>query len=112
MSQIIEPLWQTANEPLRRFIRARVRDEQTTDDLLQEVFLRAYTHQHNLRDDAKANAWLYQIARNAIIDHYRRHKPTDELDESFAAEQAEENLEQQLAENLPALFEQLAPPYR
>jgi RNA polymerase sigma-70 factor (ECF subfamily) len=38
-----------------------------------------YERIHTLRDDQKLESWMYQIARNAIIDHYRTHKPTDTL---------------------------------
>ena len=66
-----ENLWLEASGALRGFIRARVGDDSSADDLLQEVFLRAHERRDQLRDSEKLVAWLYRIARNAIIDHYR-----------------------------------------
>src|SRR5215471_8834232 len=66
-----EHVWETYHVPLRRFIRAQVRDEQQTDDLLQEVFLKIHTHLDTVRAPKKVGNWLYQIARHVITDHYR-----------------------------------------
>lgn len=62
---------------LQAFIRRRVRDDTLADDLAQETLLKVYRSRATLRDDAKLEAWLYQIARGTIIDHYRRqHRRT------------------------------------
>ncbi|HEX2618662.1 MAG TPA: RNA polymerase sigma factor SigZ [Phototrophicaceae bacterium] len=81
MNNVVETVWNTLNPCLIRFIRRRVPDEQIADDLLQEVYLKIYTHITSLRDDRRLEAWVFQIARNAIIDYYRTRKPVDELDE-------------------------------
>lgn len=41
--------------------------------------MKAYRHLPQLQDETKLRAWLFQIARNAIADHFRKEKPTDEL---------------------------------
>ena len=41
------------------------------DDLLQEAFLRIHQNLEGLQDKVKLNAWVHQIARNLIVDHYR-----------------------------------------
>jgi RNA polymerase sigma-70 factor (ECF subfamily) len=69
-----EQLWTDASGALRGFIRARVSDDATADDLLQEVFMRAHERRDQLRDQELLVAWLYRIARNAIVDHYRRRR--------------------------------------
>jgi RNA polymerase sigma-70 factor (ECF subfamily) len=56
---------------LRRFIRRRVSDEHVADDLLQETFLRIHRGLGDLKDADRLAAWVYQIARNVIRDHYR-----------------------------------------
>jgi len=65
---------------LQQFIRTRVEDETTTEDLLQEVFLRIHQQIDTLRDVKKLESWVYQITRNAIIDYYRSKRPTATLD--------------------------------
>jgi len=75
----IETLWRNTSDQLLSFIRSRVNDAIQAEDILQDVFLKMYEHIHTLREDQKLESWMYQIARNAIIDHYRTHKSTDPL---------------------------------
>ncbi|MBE2270434.1 MAG: RNA polymerase sigma factor SigZ [Anaerolinea sp.] len=72
-----ELVWNNLNDQLVHFIRVRVPDKATADDLLQEVYVRVQTG--ILRDEDKLHAWVYQIARNVIIDYYRRSEPFDGL---------------------------------
>ena len=75
---------------LRAFIRRRVRNETMADDLAQETLLKVYRSRATLRDDTKLEAWLYQIARGTIIDHYRRQRPQEELPAAIAGESPDE----------------------
>jgi len=58
-------------EQLRRFIRARVPSDADADDILQDVWQQLVT---TLEDGPveKVSAWLYTVARNRIIDQYRK----------------------------------------
>ena len=75
---------------LRAFIRRRVRNETMADDLAQETLLKVYRSRATLRDKTKLEAWLYQIARGTIIDHYRRQRPQVELPAAVAGESPDE----------------------
>jgi RNA polymerase sigma-70 factor (ECF subfamily) len=75
---------------LRAFIRQRVRNDTIADDLAQETLLKVYRSRATLRDGTKLEAWLYQIARGTIIDHYRRQRPTEELPAAIAGESPDE----------------------
>ena len=75
---------------LRAFIRRRVRNETVADDLAQETLLKVYRSRATLRDGTKLEAWLYQIARGTIIDHYRRQRPAQELPAAIAGESPDE----------------------
>ncbi len=75
---------------LRAFIRRRVRNETAADDLAQETLLKVYRSRGTLRDDTRLEAWLYQIARGTIIDHYRRQRPEEELPAALAGERPDE----------------------
>jgi RNA polymerase sigma-70 factor, ECF subfamily len=58
-------------------ILARVSPNQT-EDMVQDVFLRAMTRLHSLREDHHFGGWISKIARNYIIDEYRRKSvPSD-----------------------------------
>ena len=54
------------------FVRKRVDSAEKAEDLLQSVYLRALEHVTELRDERSADAWFFQMVRNAIVDHYRR----------------------------------------
>lgn len=75
---------------LRAFIRRRVRDDATADDLTQETLLKVYRSRESLRDGQRLEAWVYRIARTTITDHFRRQRPGEELPESIASEPADE----------------------
>lgn len=70
---------ETHYERLRRFVRARVSNPEEADDIVQEVCLRAVDRAATLRDAERVESWLFQIARNAVVDHYRRARPSAPL---------------------------------
>lgn len=76
----VEQLWRDLAKPLRNFLRARARSDQDADDLLQEVFVRVQRRLPDLREPAKLQGWIYRIARNAVIDHYRGRREGVPLD--------------------------------
>jgi len=71
---------------LRAFLRRRVRDDATADDLTQDTLLKVYRSREALRDGTRLQAWLYQVARTTLIDHYRRQRSTEELPAEIAGE--------------------------
>lgn len=99
---------------LRSFIRRRVRDDTTADDLAQETLLKVYRSRAALRDGQKVEAWLYRIARRTVIDHYRRTRPTEELPEALSAEPADDVAEfrQTVMASTRRLLDQLPEAYR
>ena len=59
---------------LMNFIRRRVRDEMDAEDILQEV-LYSFVEAFRLPTSVEhASAWLYQVARNRIVDRFRKRK--------------------------------------
>jgi len=63
-------------------ILARVPSEEA-DDIAQEVFLAAYRNLKTLREAAAIGPWLGSIARNRVVEFYRRSRPTEELTDHF-----------------------------
>jgi RNA polymerase sigma factor (sigma-70 family) len=60
---------------LRNFIRRRVADRDEAEDILQEVFYEFVETYRLLKPVEKAGAWLFRVARNRIIDLFRKRKP-------------------------------------
>jgi RNA polymerase sigma-70 factor, ECF subfamily len=75
---------------LRAFLRRRVRDDATADDLTQDTLLKVYRSRATLRDGTRLQAWLYRVARTTLIDYYRRQRPTEELPAAIVAESRSE----------------------
>lgn len=72
MTTKTEELWQALHDGLRTFIARRVNDQAYVDDILQEVFVRVHRQIDSVKDLERLVSWIYQITRNAIIDHYRK----------------------------------------
>ncbi len=108
-----DEVWTRMHEPLCRFVCARVANGQDAEDILQDVFLRIYRQRDNLRDPLRLESWMYQVARNRVIDHYRRPRPWVDLSESIASEEDQDvdGLEP-LRRSLHELIAELPEPYR
>lgn len=71
-------------------------NENTTEaeDITEIVFLKAWENIASFRKDKGTfQAWLYTIAHNAYVDHIRKNKHTESLDESIIDPSAVEPLE-------------------
>jgi RNA polymerase sigma-70 factor (ECF subfamily) len=85
-----EQIWRDYHNGLLSFIRRRVGDGHTAEDLLQDVFVKIHSRLDTLSDEERIRSWVYRIAQNTIVDHYRvskRHEPlpdeiVEEPDES------------------------------
>src|SRR5438876_10051195 len=60
---------------LRNFIRRRVPDPRDAEDILQEVFYELAEANRLLMPIEHVTAWLFRVARNRIIDLFRKHEP-------------------------------------
>jgi RNA polymerase sigma-70 factor (ECF subfamily) len=59
---------------LFRLVVVRTRSRMDAEDIVQEVFLKAYDKLGRLKQGTAFRSWLYQIALNKVRDHYRRNK--------------------------------------
>ena len=67
------------------YIRARIRSSADAEDIHSEVFEKILRKIEDF-DETKAslNTWIFTITRNTVIDHFRRTKPSEELDENLS----------------------------
>src|ERR1700722_1458834 len=60
---------------LRNFIRKRVADEAEAEDILQDVFYELIEAYRLMKPIEQVSAWMFRVARNRIIDFFRKKKP-------------------------------------
>ena len=70
-SAAFEELFARLADPLRRHLVSIVRDAAAAEDLLQEVFLRLWTHSDRWEGRGTLEAWLFGIATNLALNHVR-----------------------------------------
>jgi len=75
----IELIWKDYHDKLLSFIQKRVNDNNMSEDILQDVFLKILTKINTLKDSSRLRSWLYQVTRNAISDYYRDKKKADNI---------------------------------
>lgn len=112
MKPTLECAWESLSDKLRRFIRARVEDDPTAEDILQDTFLRLHRHLADEVEPLSVSGWLHLVARRAIVDHYRSRKPTTELAETLAAEDVSSPDDQMLCSAFRRMVDLLPEPYR
>jgi len=79
------PLFEKYHQQLFGYFQRQLRDPQLCEDVVQEVFFRMLKYRHTYRGEGSFRAWMYSIAYNAKIDHFRQtqRRPetiTDEVD--------------------------------
>lgn len=116
-----EVLFSDLRSRLQGFVARRVNDPHQAEDLAQEILLRVHRRIGELRDGDRLDAFAYQVARNAITDHYRsraaaREVPAgeqlDDLAEARDEADASEQARQEIAACLRPMVEELPEPYR
>lgn len=65
-------LFERYHAPLYNFYAKLTGDRTLSEDLVQEVFLRILKYRQSYAPGTPFRAWIYQIARNARVDHYRK----------------------------------------
>ena len=67
-----QKIWNSFNEELYFFILKKVKDRDITNDVFQNTFLKIHKNISKLKNEEKAKAWVFQIARNEINNHFNK----------------------------------------
>lgn len=88
-NRLISEVIERERRRLLHFIRKRVDDEGDAEDILQDVFSELTEAFRLMKPIEQVGAWLYRVARNRIIDRFRKKRPEPAGDTSFDVSQAE-----------------------
>jgi len=99
--------------PVRRFfLNQTLGDEQLSDDLAQETFIKAYVNITKFRGMSSFSTWLMRIAYNVFYDDVRSRKQTDDIDTSSAVRQSSNSGDSNLKMDIHAALALLKPDER
>jgi RNA polymerase sigma factor (sigma-70 family) len=73
--EMLGVLFDRYQTPLYNFYTKMTQDRAVSEDLVQDVFLRILRYRQTYRPGTAFRTWMYQIARNARLDHVRKVKP-------------------------------------
>lgn len=104
MELTTEHVWTLLREDLAAHFRRRVADEHLAEDLVQETFVRVHDRLGSLEQADRMHAWVWRVAGNVLIDHYRHHlsQRPDLTEEHAGARLDELAAEPEPASNLTA----------
>jgi len=92
------------------YISARIRNRADAEDFCSEVFMKVHRKLEDF-DETKASisTWVFTITRNTLIDHFRRNRQMEELDENLSddTEVDEDLLNQETLSELAGALKQL-----
>ena len=113
----LETIWDDYGKRLRRFLLARVSRPEDADDLTQEILIKVHKNLSQLKEADKIQSWLFQIARNALTDHYRKSRVSHFRGEAQDGDiifglKEEKTLRHELAGCLEPFLKQLPHKYR
>lgn len=97
--QYMGQLYERYKQWLFNFFLQMNRDRELSEDLVQNVFMRIMKYRHTYTDDSKFVTWMFQIARNAQSEHFRRNAKQNlnsQLDEFTYRMESPENYEKDM----------------
>jgi RNA polymerase sigma-70 factor (ECF subfamily) len=119
--EITERSWRDVIRSVRSYIGRRVTNPEDRDDLVQEVLLRVHHGLGALKDKNSPGPWIFGIAHNVVVDHWRkrgsnRQLPIDEAEISLndVIDEGDDGalLQQSVARYLADRVSRLESPYR
>ncbi|MGD9527433.1 MAG: sigma-70 family RNA polymerase sigma factor [Pseudonocardia sp.] len=69
---VAEETWRDVIAQLRAFVRRRIADPDRAEDLVGDILLRLHRNLGTVDDRERLAHWVSRVARNAVVDEYRR----------------------------------------
>lgn len=74
MDSVFRDLYTKYHQDLYQFLFYMVRNKEEAEDLVQEVYIRVMGAYRKFEGKSSEKTWLFSIAKNVAIDHFRKHK--------------------------------------
>lgn len=85
-----EIIWKKYQTQLLNFIKTNTRDEAIINDVLQEVGIKLYLALKEQQPIKNHQTWLFQVAKNTMIDFYRQAQKRPRLKADMSSENADD----------------------
>ncbi len=108
----LEDIYIKFRSRLKQFISRRLDDELTAEDVLHDVFLKIHANIDSLRDETKLESWVFQIARNVILDRLRSRREVHGAVDDLPAPDVTDEPSKKIAAGLGEMILLLPEPYR
>lgn len=74
MNSVFDEMYEKYHQDVFQFLFYMVNHKETAEDLVQEVYIRVLKSYHRFEGKSTEKTWLFSIARNVAIDHFRKQK--------------------------------------
>lgn len=99
--------WQQHEAELRGFLARQLGETALAEDALQNTFVKAIAEGSGFCSLENPRAWLFRVAKNLLIDHYRKQRDTVEIDENMGEPEEEIPALVSLSKCLPHALDRL-----
>lgn len=72
LSMDTQNVWNNFNDEIYFFILKKVKNKDFANDIFQNIFLKIHKNLSTLKNEESVRAWVFQIARNEIVNHYNK----------------------------------------
>lgn len=74
MNSVFQTLYEKYHQDVFQFLYYLVKNRETAEDLMQEVYIKVLHSYERFEGKSSEKTWLFSIARNTAIDHFRKQK--------------------------------------
>lgn len=72
-SKAFSRLYERFIDPIYRYVYRKTGNREEAEDLTQETFTKVLQRIDGFRGESSFKTWIYRIATNVVMDHWRRH---------------------------------------
>lgn len=77
----MEEIYKEYSKCVFNYLLSFTNNTEVAEELMQETFYSAIKNIHKFRKESSLKTWLYKIAKNKVIDYYKKNKKTEDIDE-------------------------------